>query len=208
MWFGLYSRGDGEQDSSGFEHIFSGRACTGGTGGAGQHQAGGLTPGSRLCLGEVKKGKVSGFHNWIRFYLLEKQGIVNYFSHNFNGPVSDSVGSAAGGAAPAGSIPNRANQNPQRCSPCRTPSASLCGPWDGGTVGRSRKDDARGKRGSQTTSERFETGGLCLEAPQTISKLLWICPWRGCEDAWPSYADGLCLNSLPCCTRSQAEPDV
>ncbi|KAF1529309.1 Poly(U)-specific endoribonuclease, partial [Eudyptes moseleyi] len=86
MWFGLYSRGDGEQDSSGFEHIFSGRACTGGTGGAGQHQAGGLTPGSRLCLGEVKKGKVSGFHNWIRFYLLEKQGIVNYFSHNFNGP--------------------------------------------------------------------------------------------------------------------------
>ncbi|XP_056371142.1 uridylate-specific endoribonuclease [Oenanthe melanoleuca] len=59
MWFGLYSRGDGERDSSGFEHVFS---------------------------GEVKKGKVSGFHNWIRFYLLEKQELVNYYSHNFNGP--------------------------------------------------------------------------------------------------------------------------
>ncbi|XP_074836503.1 uridylate-specific endoribonuclease [Carettochelys insculpta] len=59
MWFGLYSRGNDEGDSSGFEHIFS---------------------------GEVKKGKVSGFHNWIRFYLLEKQGLVDYYSHNYNGP--------------------------------------------------------------------------------------------------------------------------
>ncbi|NXK98450.1 ENDOU endoribonuclease, partial [Formicarius rufipectus] len=86
MWFGLYSRGDGEQDSSGFEHVFSGTAHPGWGGGTGQCQAGGLIPGSPLCLGEVKKGKVSGFHNWIRFYLLEKQGTVNYFSHNFNGP--------------------------------------------------------------------------------------------------------------------------
>ncbi|NWW62302.1 ENDOU endoribonuclease, partial [Ifrita kowaldi] len=84
MWFGLYSRGDGERDSSGFEHVFSGTALPG----AGPPAALGLglIPESRLCLGEVKKGKVSGFHNWIRFYLLEKQGVVNYFSHNFNGP--------------------------------------------------------------------------------------------------------------------------
>lgn len=51
-----------------------------------------LTPGSRLCLGEIKKGQVSGFHNWIRFYLLEKQGLVNYYSHNYDGPVSAPAG--------------------------------------------------------------------------------------------------------------------
>ncbi|XP_015270595.1 PREDICTED: poly(U)-specific endoribonuclease [Gekko japonicus] len=58
MWFGLYSR-KREDDSSGFEHVF---------------------------LGEIKNGKVSGFHNWISFYLQEKQGHLNYFSHNYDGP--------------------------------------------------------------------------------------------------------------------------
>lgn len=37
--------------------------------------------------GEIKGGKVSGFHNWIQFYLLEKSGALNYYSHSFNGPV-------------------------------------------------------------------------------------------------------------------------
>ncbi|KAJ3603125.1 hypothetical protein NHX12_030869 [Muraenolepis orangiensis] len=36
--------------------------------------------------GEIKGGKISGFHNWIQFYLLEKQGLLNYYSHSFNGP--------------------------------------------------------------------------------------------------------------------------
>ncbi|KAG8452628.1 hypothetical protein GDO86_004422 [Hymenochirus boettgeri] len=58
MWFGLYTRSSGF-DSSGFEHVF---------------------------VGEVKKGIVSGFHSWIRFYLLENKGMLNYYSYNYNGP--------------------------------------------------------------------------------------------------------------------------
>jgi hypothetical protein len=41
-----------------------------------------------FIVGEVKKDKVTGFHNWIRFYLQEKEGLVDYYSHNYDGPVS------------------------------------------------------------------------------------------------------------------------
>eukprot|EP00550_Attheya_septentrionalis_P005727 CAMPEP_0198280736 /NCGR_PEP_ID=MMETSP1449-20131203/746_1 /TAXON_ID=420275 /ORGANISM="Attheya septentrionalis, Strain CCMP2084" /LENGTH=478 /DNA_ID=CAMNT_0043976175 /DNA_START=98 /DNA_END=1534 /DNA_ORIENTATION=- len=52
MWFDLYGRSrGGRPDSSGFEHVF---------------------------VGEVKNGEVSGFHNWIQFYLEEKKGTVDY----------------------------------------------------------------------------------------------------------------------------------
>lgn len=50
IWFALYRR-EGRLDSSGFEHVF---------------------------IGEVKNGDVSGFHNWINFYLEEKRGDLDY----------------------------------------------------------------------------------------------------------------------------------
>ncbi|KAL6732726.1 hypothetical protein Aduo_003455 [Ancylostoma duodenale] len=45
LWFEHYSRSKGKPDSSGFEHVF---------------------------IGEEKKRVVSGLHNWIRIYFLEK----------------------------------------------------------------------------------------------------------------------------------------
>ena len=50
IWFDLYRR-QSANDSSGFEHVF---------------------------VGEVKNGKVSGMHNWIQLYLLEKEGDLDY----------------------------------------------------------------------------------------------------------------------------------
>lgn len=82
IWFELYSRSGGgrrrKMDSSGFEH---GKQCKLQT---------------VVCLilctelklshivspivfvGEVKNGQISGFHNWIQFYLEEKAGNVDY----------------------------------------------------------------------------------------------------------------------------------
>ncbi|EYC10767.1 hypothetical protein Y032_0053g2286 [Ancylostoma ceylanicum] len=49
LWFRHYSRSRGwAHDSSAFEHVF---------------------------MGEEKRGEVSGFHNWVRFYLLERNPI-------------------------------------------------------------------------------------------------------------------------------------
>jgi poly(U)-specific endoribonuclease len=52
IWFDLYKRKHGgPRDSSGFEHVF---------------------------VGEVKNGSVSGFHNWIQFYMEEQKGDLDY----------------------------------------------------------------------------------------------------------------------------------
>ncbi|XP_069087030.1 uridylate-specific endoribonuclease C-like [Pleurodeles waltl] len=59
MWFGLYTRSKGPLDSSGFEHVFH---------------------------GEIKSGKISGLHNWVQLYLLEKSGQANYLSYSYDGP--------------------------------------------------------------------------------------------------------------------------
>ncbi|KJH41965.1 endoribonuclease XendoU [Dictyocaulus viviparus] len=45
LWFSHYSRAYGRADTSGFEHIF---------------------------MGEEKNKEISGLHNWLRFYMLEK----------------------------------------------------------------------------------------------------------------------------------------
>jgi poly(U)-specific endoribonuclease len=45
LWFGQYSRARGRPDTSGFEHVF---------------------------LGESKNGEIGGLHNWVTFYLRER----------------------------------------------------------------------------------------------------------------------------------------
>uniref|UniRef100_A0A8C3UVN0 Uridylate-specific endoribonuclease n=1 Tax=Catharus ustulatus TaxID=91951 RepID=A0A8C3UVN0_CATUS len=60
MWFGLYSRSGGKAlDSSGFEHVFH---------------------------GEVKKGSVSGCHNWVQLQALERAGRLQYLGYTWDGP--------------------------------------------------------------------------------------------------------------------------
>ena len=56
VWFNMYGRSyetrkRRTEDSSAFEHIF---------------------------VGETRDGDVLGFHNWMRFYQLEKHGILDY----------------------------------------------------------------------------------------------------------------------------------
>ena len=54
MWFALYPRHARVKGSCAFEHVF---------------------------LGEVKRGKCSGFHNWLFFLLEERKGNLDY--HGF-----------------------------------------------------------------------------------------------------------------------------
>ncbi|KAL8547165.1 hypothetical protein ACS0TY_006763 [Phlomoides rotata] len=68
LWFDLYGRGGTSSCSSAFEHVF---------------------------VGEIKRGEqeVSGFHNWIQFYLEEAKGRVDYQGYIFprrRGQIPDS----------------------------------------------------------------------------------------------------------------------
>ena len=66
IWFDLYRR-EQSRDSSGFEHMF---------------------------VGEIKDGKITGFHNWVQFYLEEQHGTVDYRGYikprSSNNAVADS----------------------------------------------------------------------------------------------------------------------
>ncbi|CAN0908333.1 Poly(U)-specific endoribonuclease-A, partial [Linum grandiflorum] len=69
LWFDLYNRGGTYGSSSAFEHVF---------------------------VGEIKQRgeqEVSGFHNWLQFYLEEAKGNVNYQGYIFprrRGQIPDS----------------------------------------------------------------------------------------------------------------------
>ncbi|XP_060207489.1 uncharacterized protein LOC132635215 [Lycium barbarum] len=69
LWFDLYSRGGSSASSSAFEHVF---------------------------VGEIKERgekSVSGFHNWLQFYLEEAKGNVDYQGYIFprrRGEIPDS----------------------------------------------------------------------------------------------------------------------
>jgi len=56
MWFALYPRAHRVKGSCAFEHVF---------------------------LGEVKRGVVKGFHNWLFFLMQEQKGEVDYYGFNY-----------------------------------------------------------------------------------------------------------------------------
>jgi poly(U)-specific endoribonuclease len=56
LWFAHYSRARGMADTSGFEHIF---------------------------VGEAKNGEISGLHNWLKFYSLERNASENFDYQGF-----------------------------------------------------------------------------------------------------------------------------
>uniref|UniRef100_A0A7E4V240 Endoribonuclease n=1 Tax=Panagrellus redivivus TaxID=6233 RepID=A0A7E4V240_PANRE len=64
LWFGTYSRCHSTQGSSGWEHVYS---------------------------GEWKGEEIDGQHNWVRYYLLEKAGQINY--HGYFSHENDLIGS-------------------------------------------------------------------------------------------------------------------
>uniref|UniRef100_A0AC34R560 Endoribonuclease n=1 Tax=Panagrolaimus sp. JU765 TaxID=591449 RepID=A0AC34R560_9BILA len=63
LWYGTYSRCKGPLGSSGWEHVFS---------------------------GEWKGEEIDGQHNWVRYYLLEKAGDINY--HGYYSHENDLIG--------------------------------------------------------------------------------------------------------------------
>jgi poly(U)-specific endoribonuclease len=62
IWFEMYRRDGPSNDSSGFEHVF---------------------------VGEIKEGKISGFHNWLMIFLEEKKGHFDYKGYVYPKSQSD-----------------------------------------------------------------------------------------------------------------------
>ena len=67
IWFDFYARSSSSShivDSSGFEHVF---------------------------VGEKKSSTVTGFHNWVQMYLLERAGHLIYTGANSVAEVCDDI---------------------------------------------------------------------------------------------------------------------
>ncbi|KMZ58477.1 Poly(U)-specific endoribonuclease [Zostera marina] len=59
LWFDLYGRGGSSSSSSAFEHVFVGE------------------------INNREENSISGFHNWIQFYIEEAKGCVDYQGYIF-----------------------------------------------------------------------------------------------------------------------------
>ena len=73
IWFGLYTNHFGGRPvahCSGFEHVF-----------VGEGQFGGDSGGTR-------RGEVSGYHSWVKFFQDERNGDVNYIGHKYDLPAA------------------------------------------------------------------------------------------------------------------------
>ena len=80
IWFRSYSRSRGCEtiDNSNGDSASSTAANTNGNGGQKRERVFGSSGFEHVFVGEIREGKVIGFHNWIQIHMQEKLGNVDY----------------------------------------------------------------------------------------------------------------------------------